>query len=207
MKEVNEVGHKGFEYTAMVALLAKSGFEIQQDLSDESTHLWHMATGVSGEATEIMSALYDDGVEVWEDVDIDNMVEELGDIDFYMEGVYHGVEYIHMLHINAMANANLYWDRTDRLEAARYTAVRLQIAAGSVLDLIKKVAIYNKPLAPLKQQILDYLFDMNIWLTILLEICDSSRYASRQHNMEKLETRYPNYGYSNEHAQARADKQ
>lgn len=45
------------EFQDMVQGLAKSGDKIISQLSPEMAHLWHMATGVAGEAGELIDAV------------------------------------------------------------------------------------------------------------------------------------------------------
>ena len=77
-------------HTDMVALLGKPGEAICITLTPEDAHLWHMATGISGEAGEILDAVKK-VVIYHKPVDRENIVEELGDIEFYMEGLRQGL--------------------------------------------------------------------------------------------------------------------
>lgn len=70
----------------MVQVLAKPGRDILKSLSKEKCHLWHMATGVSGEAGELLDAVKKATI-YNKELDVDNIVEELGDLEFYMEGL------------------------------------------------------------------------------------------------------------------------
>jgi NTP pyrophosphatase (non-canonical NTP hydrolase) len=74
------------EYKEMVKDLAKPGLDIIVNISPESMNMLHMAVGVSGEAGELLDAIKK--VAIYnKDVDRDNVVEELGDLEFYMEGL------------------------------------------------------------------------------------------------------------------------
>ena len=66
-----------------------SGGQIPVPIEAEQAHLLHMAIGIVGEATELLEAVVKhlDG----ERLDIDNVIEELGDIEFYMSGFRDGV--------------------------------------------------------------------------------------------------------------------
>lgn len=73
-------------YPEMVQFLAKSGDEIIKELTPEKIDLLHMAVGISGEAGEIIDAVkkhvvYD------RPLDRGNLIEELGDIEFYLQGM------------------------------------------------------------------------------------------------------------------------
>lgn len=74
------------DYAAMVAALAKPGEAILASLTPEKCAAWHMASCVPGEAGELF-----DAVKKWviyeKPLDRANVVEELGDLEFYMEGL------------------------------------------------------------------------------------------------------------------------
>lgn len=74
------------KFALMVRALAKPGADIVSSLTPEKAHLLHMAMGIAGEAGELLDAvkkhvIYD------KPLDIENVVEEKGDIEFYMEGM------------------------------------------------------------------------------------------------------------------------
>ena len=74
------------KHSKMVTLLAKPGEDILATLTPEKCHLWHMGTGVVGEAGELIDAIkrY---VIYNKDIDRENVIEELGDLEFFIEGV------------------------------------------------------------------------------------------------------------------------
>jgi NTP pyrophosphatase (non-canonical NTP hydrolase) len=74
------------DYKHFVADLVKDGDDIIKDLTKETAHLWHMATGVSGEAGELLDAVKKHVV-YGKPRDTENIIEELGDLEFYMEGI------------------------------------------------------------------------------------------------------------------------
>lgn len=77
---------KDIDYAHFVAILAKPGEDIKAELTAEDCHLWHMGTGVAGEAGELLDAVKK--VVVYrKPVDLKNVVEELGDLEFFMEGI------------------------------------------------------------------------------------------------------------------------
>ena len=78
------------EHATMVAKLAKSGADIKDELTAASTHLLHMAVGVSGEAGELLDAIKKHAVYT-KPIDRENVIEELGDIEFYMAGLRQGL--------------------------------------------------------------------------------------------------------------------
>lgn len=77
------------KFEEMVAALAKSGDAIVQELTGTDAHVLHMAIGISGEAGELLDAIKK-GAIYRKDFDRENIVEELGDLEFYMEGMRQG---------------------------------------------------------------------------------------------------------------------
>jgi NTP pyrophosphatase (non-canonical NTP hydrolase) len=74
------------DHARMVAALIKPGEALLGDLTPESAHLLHMAVGVSGEAGELLDAIKKHAV-YRKPIDRENVVEELGDLEFYMAGL------------------------------------------------------------------------------------------------------------------------
>ncbi len=77
-------------HSEMVAALAKSGVVIQRELTPEDCHATHMAIGICGEAGELMDAIKKKAI-YRKELDRANVVEELGDLEFYMEGLRQGL--------------------------------------------------------------------------------------------------------------------
>jgi NTP pyrophosphatase (non-canonical NTP hydrolase) len=74
------------DHAVMVRNLAKDGGDIIKSLTPESAHLWHMASALCGEAGEVFDAIKK-FVIYEKTLDINNVIEELGDIEFYLEGI------------------------------------------------------------------------------------------------------------------------
>lgn len=70
----------------MVRQLVKPGGDIIETLTPDKMNLLHMAVGVSGEAGELIDAVKK-AVIYNKPLDRENIVEELGDLEFYMEGI------------------------------------------------------------------------------------------------------------------------
>lgn len=70
----------------MVARLAKPGIAILADLTPGAVNLWHAATGVATEAGELLDAIKKHVI-YNRPLDRQNVIEELGDLEFYMEQV------------------------------------------------------------------------------------------------------------------------
>lgn len=73
-------------HAELVSALVKPGADIKQSLTPKNADLWHMATGVAGEAGELLDAVKK--VAIYnKPIDLENVVEELGDLEFFMEGI------------------------------------------------------------------------------------------------------------------------
>lgn len=72
----------------MVRALAKPAIDIIElhRAVPAMAHLSHMALGVSGEAGELVDAIKKHSI-YGKPIDRENVVEELGDLEFYMEGI------------------------------------------------------------------------------------------------------------------------
>jgi NTP pyrophosphatase (non-canonical NTP hydrolase) len=73
-------------YAEFVAALAKSGSAILETLTSEKIDLLHHAIGISGEAGELIDAVKKAAV-YNKPLDRANVVEELGDLKFYTQGI------------------------------------------------------------------------------------------------------------------------
>lgn len=80
------------EYQTMVRKLAKNPFEILNIVKDNPAllHLLHMAVGISGESGELLDAVKKHVV-YNKPLDLENIIEELGDLEFFMEGLRQSV--------------------------------------------------------------------------------------------------------------------
>ena len=58
----------------------------EKEFTPAQGNLAHMSMGILGEAAEVM-AVIQDHIEKEEPLDVDNLIEELGDIEFYLEGL------------------------------------------------------------------------------------------------------------------------
>ena len=81
-----EEGFANIDYADMVKSLAKPGAAIIETLTPEKADLMHMAIGVSGEAGELLDAVKKSAI-YNKPIDRENVIEELGDLEFYMEGL------------------------------------------------------------------------------------------------------------------------
>lgn len=74
------------KYSQMGAALKKPGGQLLKEATPETLDLLHMAVGVSGEAGELLDAVKKHAV-YGKKIDRENVVEELGGIEFFMEGL------------------------------------------------------------------------------------------------------------------------
>ena len=74
------------KYDKMVMDLAKPGIDIVSQITPLQAHQLHMAVGICGEAGELIDAVKKHVV-YRKPIDIDNLIEELGDIEWYMSGL------------------------------------------------------------------------------------------------------------------------
>lgn len=70
----------------LVNKLAKPGSEIADNMNAHEAHLIHMVLGISGEAGELLDAIKKYAI-YKKPLDLDNVIEELGDLEFYLQGL------------------------------------------------------------------------------------------------------------------------
>jgi len=74
------------KYEEFVMEKVKNGQAIIDGLNPHKAHLLHMAVGVAGEAGELLDAIKKMAV-YNNELDLENLIEELGDLEFYMAGI------------------------------------------------------------------------------------------------------------------------
>lgn len=72
-------------YEKFVNALVKNGHKIKQELTGDECHMIHMVMGICGETGELLDAVKK-AVIYRKMLDRVNIIEELGDIEFYLEG-------------------------------------------------------------------------------------------------------------------------
>jgi NTP pyrophosphatase (non-canonical NTP hydrolase) len=78
-------------HSEMVTALVKPGDAIIASLTPEKAHALHMAVGISGESGELLDAVKKHVI-YNKPLDRENVIEELGDLEFYMEGLRQGFD-------------------------------------------------------------------------------------------------------------------
>ena len=74
----------------MVKALAKDGNTLASEITGEDAHLMHMAIGISSESGELLDAIKKQVI-YRKPLDKENVIEELGDLEFFMEGLRQGL--------------------------------------------------------------------------------------------------------------------
>lgn len=74
------------KHAEMVRALAKPGQAIIDELDPDKAHILHMVVGISGEAGELLDAIKKATI-YNKPLDVENVIEELGDLEFYMQGL------------------------------------------------------------------------------------------------------------------------
>ncbi len=192
----------------LVRALVKPPMDIIATLAPETVDLWHAATGIAGETGELLEALVGDpktmdilGQAPCESgiVDLDNIVEELGDIEFYMEQLRQRVGMDRNPDVDS--DAMLIPLSIGRL---LFNAAHIAAAGTAVLDAVKKAAVYNKALD------LEALADAMVRLDLFMGSIRFQFALSREQvltaNIAKLSKRYAALTYSDAAAHERADK-
>jgi len=176
----------------MVAKLVKAPADIISSLTEDRADLWHAATGIAGETAELLEALA-----VHPDtIDRDNVIEELGDLEFYGEQLRQrlGIDRDLVDVSNASASGTML----------REYAIDAAIAGGRVLDLVKKAAVYDQPLRD--DDLRAALVELDAALMSIMQVLSISRQDALDANIAKLGQRYKDHLYSDEQAAERKDK-
>jgi NTP pyrophosphatase (non-canonical NTP hydrolase) len=74
------------QHDALIEYTVKSGQAIMEELTTKQAHLIHMVMGIAGEAGELLDAVKKSTI-YQRPIDMENIVEELGDLEYYMKGL------------------------------------------------------------------------------------------------------------------------
>lgn len=114
-------------YADMVKRLAKPGADILADLDTLDAHLIHMAMGVAGEAGELLDAVKKATI-YRRSLDVGNVIEELGDLEFYLEGMRQAIRTSRELVLkNNMAKLAVRYGAVYSDQAARERADKEEV--------------------------------------------------------------------------------
>lgn len=166
----------------LVAALAKPGEKISEELTPNDAHVLHMVVGLVGEVSELIDAK-----------NRENVVEELGDLEFYLEGLRTGLGI-----------------SLEDCKSSTYTESivdfnkNMVVTSGHILDWVKRLVIYRKP--PAIENLVWHLTCLEGMLNDFRIHLNISREETLDHNIHKLSDRYKSLCYSDQAAQERADK-
>lgn len=77
------------KFEDMVSTLAKDGEQIRTELKSSDCHNLHMCMGAAGEMGEVVD-LIKKSIFYRKPIDRKKLIEELGDVEFYLEGIRQG---------------------------------------------------------------------------------------------------------------------
>jgi NTP pyrophosphatase (non-canonical NTP hydrolase) len=124
-------------YQQFVNSIVKPGDEIICQLTPQKAHLLHMAVGVSGEAGELLDAIKKHCV-YQKQIDLNNVMEEAGDILFYLTGLLSELD----MTIEECINANM--DKlSKRYPQGTYSNSAAIARADKLPDTLEVKAIPN----------------------------------------------------------------
>lgn len=194
MTDLTNIPHKQ-EHVIMVAALVKPGADLLATLTSSKCNLWHMATGIAGEAGELLEARL-----------LENLLEELGDLEFYIEGLKQEMQAI-------LGDDSITIALTVPEDFTYPDPIKgVVIWAANVLDLIKKYVVYNKELPAF--DIMEAIAQLELSMSfVCAEFKEQgiTKNAALAHNIRKLlkseKARYKLGVYTDKQAQDRLDKQ
>lgn len=195
-------------YSEFVNTLVKPGRDIIDELEPGTANLLHMGLGVGGEAPELLGAI------LWmvmdgKQLDRKNAVEELGDMEFFLEGLR---AELRIKREETLQVRNMHEDFTgitgawESIAKPLAPAVRLVVAAGELMDLVKKGTIYGMINMPSRAHFLKALGVVEFYMERLRVALNISWEETIAANREKLGLRFEKKKFDNAQAGARKDK-
>lgn len=188
--------NKTISHPQMVAALVKPGADILATLTPEKVNMLHAAVGIAGEAGELLERMIivQRRTEIgWRAEDRENVLEELGDLEFYTEQLWQAVR--PKSTVTRITPANL---------ASTMTVEDVVVHATEILDTVKKHVVYNQDLD--RNKIIGLISQLDHAMAGVRRRFCFARIDVLQGNIDKLSTRYEKLQYTDEAAAARADK-
>lgn len=183
------------EYHKIAGTTCKSGAAIVASITPNLAHAVHMALGIGGEIAELLAAIRAD--------DKENAREEIGDVLWYIDGMTNLLDWSYELQ-GAGLSGRAQKEKSAGDTVMEIAGISIIEIAGEIIDLVKKSAVYNAPLSQI--EVGKCLNDLIYMLAQIAGVFDKTLDELRYENIEKLRKRYPNLGYSDADAKARADK-
>jgi hypothetical protein len=175
-------------YNQMVRKLAKDGTNIHNWLTPAMCDMWHMSSCLMGEAGELLEGLGDH----------ENIVEELGDLEWFMEGLRDGtrISYEEVCDVIPTVASDLKLDYVNGIV----------VESCNIFNVVKKTIIYEQELN--RANLVRAMACFEYYMACFRGSLDIKRDECLKANMAKLAKRYgPDYEYTNQKAKERADKQ
>lgn len=113
------------KHAAMVTIMAKPGAALLASVTAEDLALWHAATGLAGEVGELTDAVKK-SVVYRKPFDLENAIEELGDIEFYL------AEFRRLIGVSRGAVLQYNMNKLERRYPQGYTDQAAQARADKV---------------------------------------------------------------------------
>lgn len=157
-------------------------------MGSQAATVLHAAVGIAGEVAELLVAN-----------SIENIVEEMGDIEFYVEAAFQ--------HTGGRDFEEIIVEGHDMAHHQVFSTVgiAMSVSAGRLLDLVKKAWVYEQELN--LRAVRYELLRLEIMLGAMRELISVQRSDVLGANQAKLGKRYPQGVYTDRDAAARADKQ
>lgn len=157
-------------------------------MDTQAATVLHAAVGIAGEVAELLVAN-----------SIENLVEEMGDIEFYIEAAF-----------QATGGRNFEEIVVEGHDMAHHqvfstVGIAMSVSAGRLLDFVKKAWVYNQDLN--LRAVRYELLRLQLMLGAMRELLSVQLVDVLGANQAKLGKRYPEGVYTDRDAQQRADKQ
>ena len=173
------------EHRNLVTDLVKKPIDITRSLSNRKVDVLHATIGIVGEVGELIGGIAK--------MDRDNLIEELGDTEFYIRQFRLALSLVEPTGVDF------------EVAAVAYNQTAFIVAATDLLDLVKKWVIYDKDVDVMLHDMVECIQRIDVQMAAVRAANDINRMQTLTANIRKLRKRYEG-GYSNEAAQARADK-
>jgi NTP pyrophosphatase (non-canonical NTP hydrolase) len=183
-------------HSEMVAKLIKSGEVLKEQWSPRDCQLLHATTGIVGEFGELLAGI-DYAVTQGTNLDMPNVREELGDLEFFLENFR---TILNISRTDCLTHPTICMVPRSTLQCAAH----MLIYSTDLMDHIKKHVIYRKELN--REAVVTNLSKIEHILTYFRDKLSLTYDEILLVNMDKLAVRYKDFKYSDQQAQARADK-
>jgi len=162
------------EHSTLVAADRKKngGSEIIAGLTPSTAYILHMCAGISTEVGKVVQAFRDDS----------DPIEELGEIEFYFEGLSTAVG----LNLLSTFDNGIYVDF-----ALANILDELVITAGNMLEKGMRIALYHKRFSTEAEELRLYMTEFRSNMSVLYE-CNAivaNAYVAKVHNIDKRRRR------------------